>query len=142
MTGGSGHNSATEQRAKRNGGERNKNKRKISKKEKRTKEKKNCLCVRVLGSTATLWHGPVNVLARVLDIAGLAVNAVLRVDLETLGASGARLILNKLIHTSRAETTLRTIIDLQVALNRHILVLEAQVDGLVLGVVGTCPRNR
>lgn len=141
---GSGHNSALVQGERRNGVERTREKKK-EKYLKRTNErekKRNYLCVRVLGSTATLWHGPVNVLARILDIAGLAVNAVLRVDLEALGASGSRFIINKLVHTGRAETTLRTIIDLQVALNRYILVLEAQVDGLVLGVVGACPRNR
>lgn len=35
------------------------------------------LRVRVLRSTATLWHCPVNVLARILDVACLAVDAVL-----------------------------------------------------------------
>ena len=35
---------------------------------------------------ATFGHGPVDVLRRILDVAGLAVHAVLRVDLETLAA--------------------------------------------------------
>src|SRR5690606_14330882 len=45
--------------------------------------------VRVVGPAATLGRDPVDVLGRILDVAGLAVHAVLRVDHKT--GIGARL---------------------------------------------------
>src|SRR3954447_14900565 len=40
------------------------------------------LHVRIVRSTAALGYNPINVLLRVLDIAGFAMHAVLRVDLQ------------------------------------------------------------
>ena len=38
----------------------------------------------ILGATSTLWHSPLNVLARNLDVAEFAMDAILR---ESLGLS-------------------------------------------------------
>ena len=44
------------------------------------------LHTRIVRAARALWHYPLNILRRVLNIAGLTVDAVLRVDLEALRA--------------------------------------------------------
>src|SRR3546814_3761486 len=41
------------------------------------------LHVRIIRPTATFRHHPIDILRRILDVAGLAMDAVLRVDLQT-----------------------------------------------------------
>jgi len=53
--------------------------------------------------TTALRHDPVNVLCGILDIAGLAVHAVLKVDHQ--------LFVNVLVHASRTVSTLRRSVD-------------------------------
>lgn len=54
----------------------------------------------VVGPATSLWHGPFNVLLGVLDAAGLAVQAVLRVDGQHLPPT--LLVSDVLVHTSWA----------------------------------------
>src|SRR3546814_19492468 len=41
------------------------------------------LHVRIIRPTATFRHHPIDIMRRILDVAGLAMDAVLRVDLQT-----------------------------------------------------------
>jgi len=61
------------------------------------------LHARVVRSAATFRRDPDDVLRRVFDVAGLAVHAVLRVDLQAVGVVG---VLDELVHTRRAVTGL------------------------------------
>jgi hypothetical protein len=58
-----------------------------------------------LGPAAALGRDPDDVLRRILDVAGLAVDAVLRVDLQTLAAIG---IGDELVDAGRAVAALGT----------------------------------
>jgi hypothetical protein len=42
----------------------------------------------IIRTSAAFWHRPRDVLARVLDIAGFTVHAVLRIDLQTRESGG------------------------------------------------------
>jgi len=86
-----------------------------------------------LGASSTFWHHPVDVLRWVLDIAGLAVKTVLRVDLQLL-PPGSPLV-DVLVNTRGAEPVLRPIKSLVVLLNWHFRVLQRQMDRLVVLVV-------
>src|SRR6266480_7556645 len=85
------------------------------------------LHVGIVGAAAAFRRDPDDVLLRVLDIAGLAVHAVLRVDLEARRG----LEVNELIDTGRAVALLRPGIDLQI-LQRDGRILERQVDRLMV----------
>ena len=50
----------------------------------------------VTGPLPSLWTHPVNVLARVFDVTGLAVDTVLRVDLKPFSST---VHLHELVHT-------------------------------------------
>src|SRR6185312_3274494 len=64
--------------------------------------------VRVIGTAATLGHHPVDILGRILDVAGLAVHTVLRVDLQPrLAVTDA----HDLVHARRTIALFRRIIE-------------------------------
>src|SRR5665213_895386 len=67
------------------------------------------LHVDVIGTAATLRCHPVDVLAGILDVAGLAMHAILRVDLQPLagGAGG----IDELVDAGRAIALLGTIVN-------------------------------
>src|SRR3954449_6537162 len=79
------------------------------------------LHVRVIGASAAFRGDPVDVLGRVLDVAGFAVDAILGVDLEP------RLtirILDKLVNSRGAIALLGSVIDRQIDRGRYVRVLE------------------
>ncbi len=72
--------------------------------------------VGIVGSAAALGHHPVDVLGHVLDVAGLAVDAILRVDLEP------RLLLlapDDLVDAGRAVALLGALEELEIDLDRY-----------------------
>src|SRR5690606_39986225 len=84
-------------------------------------------------SFAALGRHPDDVLRRVLDVAGLAMDAVLGVDLQAVLA-GFRL--DELVDPGRAEAHFGAAEFRQVDGDTDGVVLQRQVDGLVLVVVG------
>src|SRR3954454_18778787 len=97
------------------------------------------LHVRVIGASAAFWSDPVDVLGRVLDVAGLAVNAVLGVDLEPRFTAFA---FNKFINACRAITLLGAGIDRQVDGHGYVGVLERQMNRLVFLMIGVGDEYR
>src|SRR5438552_8587564 len=90
------------------------------------------LHVWVVRSPPTLWGDPDDVLGRVLDVTGLAVDAVLRVDLETVGAVA---VFHEFVHARRAVAAFGACVFREVQGNGDARVLENEVAGLVLLVV-------
>src|SRR6266446_5191921 len=95
------------------------------------------LHVGIVGAAAAFGRDPHDVLLRVLDVAGLAVHAVLRVDLQTRRG----LEVHELVDAGRAVALLRPGIDLQI-LQGYGRILEGEVDRLVLVVVGVGDEHR
>src|SRR3954464_311264 len=83
------------------------------------------LHVRVIGASAAFGSDPVDVLGRVLDVACLAVDAILGVDLEP---GFTALALDEFINPCRAITLFRAGIDRQVDRRRYVGVLERQMN--------------
>ncbi|ABA50132.1 hypothetical protein BURPS1710b_1868 [Burkholderia pseudomallei 1710b] len=88
--------------------------------------------VRVVRPAAAFRRDPHDVLRRILDVAGLAVHAVLRVDHEAVAAV---VVLHEFIDGGRAEARFRPRIRAQIDVDRHARVLQRQVRGLVLLMV-------
>ena len=97
------------------------------------------LHVRIIGASAAFGGDPVDVLGRVLDVASLAVDAVLRIDLElrftTLG-------FHEFVNSRRAITLLGTGVDWQVDGRGYVRVLERQMNRLVFFVIGVRHEHR
>src|SRR6476646_8843215 len=91
------------------------------------------LHVRVIGASAAFGSDPVDVLGRVLDVARLAVDAILGVDLEPRFTT---LALDKFVDACRTITLLGTGIDRQVDGGGYVRVLERQMNRLVLLMIG------
>src|SRR6056297_3727305 len=89
--------------------------------------------VGVIRSVPALRHRPVDVLRRILDIAGLAVHAVLEVDDEERLLA---LLRNNLVDTGRAVSLRRLGVFGPVDRDRDARVLQRQVRGLAFLVVG------
>src|SRR5690242_21697867 len=96
------------------------------------------LHVGIVRPSSAFGDDPVDVLGRVLDVAGLAVNAILRVDLE---ARPGR-FLDELVDAGRAISLLGPRIFRKIDLDRYGGVLEGQVDRLVLLMVGVRDEHR
>jgi uracil-DNA glycosylase len=94
--------------------------------------------IRIVRPAAALGRDPFNVLGHVLDVAGLAVDAVLGVDLQ---ARIAFLDADVLIHPRRAVPLLWPCIERQVDPRRHRRVLQHEVARLVFLVVGVRERD-
>ena len=90
------------------------------------------LHIAVIRSTSAFWHHPSNVLGRILNVAGLAVNAVLRIDLK----AGAVCLLDDFIHARRTIALSWLCIFRQVATNGQIWIGKGQMTGLILLVIG------
>src|SRR5690606_33843206 len=65
----------------------------------------SALHVGIVRAASAFRHDPDDVLGRILDVAGLAVHAVLRVDLQPVGAGA--FVLDELVDTGRAVALLR-----------------------------------
>src|SRR5690606_39526867 len=91
------------------------------------------------GTFSALRGYPHDVLGGVLDVAGFAVHAVLRVDLQAVFAV---VVLDELIHAGRAIARLGAAILGQVDRYRHGGVFQRQVDGFVFIVVGVGDEHR
>src|SRR5688500_2539384 len=96
------------------------------------------LHVRVVRPAAALGGDPDDVLPRILDVAGLAVHAVLRVDLQP----GRAVHLDELVDLGRAVALLGAGILGEIHLDRNGGVLQRQVNRLVLVVVGVRDEHR
>src|SRR6185295_1024463 len=90
------------------------------------------LHVGVVRAAAALRDDPDNVLLRILDVARLAVHAVLRVDLQPRSAA----FRNEFVDPSWTVARLGAVVNGQVDRGRNGGVLEREVRGLVLLVVG------
>ena len=96
--------------------------------------------IRIVRAAGTLRNRPGDVLRRVLDIAGFAVDAVLGVDLET--RVGAIRLPHDFIHARRAVALRRLVESRQVIGDRNGRILELQMDRLVFFVVGRRQEDR
>src|SRR3954447_3179389 len=97
------------------------------------------LHVRIIGASAAFGGDPVDVLGRVLDVAGFAVDAVLGVDLEPRFTT---LALDKFVNACRTITLLGTGINRQVDGRGYVRVLERQMNRLVFLVIGVRHERR
>src|SRR4051812_15957308 len=86
------------------------------------------LHVRVIGASSAFRRDPVDVLGRILDVAGLAVDAVLSVDLKPRFATFP---IHEFINSSGAVTLLGPAEDRQVDRRGYVGVLERQMNRLV-----------
>src|SRR5690606_3454555 len=98
------------------------------------------LHVGVVRPAAPLGDHPHDVLGRVLDVARLAVHAVLRVDLQAVRAGG--LVLHEFVHARRAVALLGPGVLREVDVHRNGRILQREVDRLVLLVVGVRDEHR
>ena len=92
---------------------------------------------RVLGSPAPFRAGPDDIVEGVLDLAGLAVQAVGRVELEPLPAPFGRL---HFVHLSRAEPGAGAAEGVPAAGHAELAVGDDEVAGLIL-LVGIAKKN-
>src|SRR3954466_12227481 len=90
------------------------------------------LHVRVIWSSTAFRSDPVDVLGRVLDVACLAVDAILGVDLQLRFTT---LPLDEFIDSCRAIALLRASIDRQVDGRGYVGVLERQMNRLIFLVI-------
>src|SRR5262245_2068599 len=79
--------------------------------------------VRVVRSSPALGSYPDDVLGGILDVAGLAVHAVLRVDLQLVGALG---VFHELVYAGGAIAALGTCVFREIDLHRDARVLESE----------------
>ena len=86
------------------------------------------------GAAAPLWTHPVDILTDVLDVAGLAVDAVGGVD-DPLHPAGIIWLI--LVHARRAEPALGTIELGIVEIFRNIVIHQGEVSWLVRFVIGS-----
>src|SRR3954447_15453452 len=97
------------------------------------------LHVRIIGASAAFGSDPVDILGRVLDVASLAVNAVLGVDLKPWFAT---LVIHEFINACRAITLLWTSVDGKIDRRGYVGVLERQMNRLVFFVIGVRHEHR
>ena len=88
--------------------------------------------IRVVRPARTFRHHPGDVLSRILDVAGLAVHAVLGVD----GEGRLAVLLHHFIHPSRAVALGWLVVLRQVLADRDGWIGQLQVTGLVFLVIG------
>ena len=90
------------------------------------------LHIRIVGSATAFGHHPIDVLSRVLDVAGFAVNAVLGIHLQPHGVA----FLYILVNAGGAKPDLGSVVVTEIDFNRNLLVLQLQMAGLSFLVVG------
>jgi len=95
----------------------------------------SCVLHACIAWTVTaLGHNPGDVLCWVLDVTGLAVNTILIIDLQTRVT--AIIILHDLVDPSRTIALFGRIIEAEIGLDRHRLIFQRQMTGLILVVIG------
>src|SRR5438094_4474416 len=83
---------------------------------------------------------PIDVLLRVLNVAGFAMDAILRVDLQPLLAAPG--LLDDLVYPGRTIALLRRVVEPIIDLDRLCRVAQLQMRRLVLLVVGVRDEHR
>lgn len=91
-------------------------------------------------AAASLGHHPVDVLLGILDITGLAMDAVLGIDLQLQVA--ALLVGHILVDAGGTEALLGSLVQRQIVVHGYAVVLQRQMGGLVALVIRTCERHR
>ena len=94
----------------------------------------DCLHIGIIRAAAAFRGYPDNVLGWILDVACLAVNAVLRVDLQSRIA--AIVVSHDLVDAGRAIALFRRIIEREVCVNWYRCILEGQMGRLIFLMVG------
>src|SRR5438477_16080 len=87
------------------------------------------LHVRIIGASAAFWGDPIDILGRVLDVACLAVDAILGVDLKPRFTA---FTLDEFVNARRAVSLLWAVVDRQVDRRGYVGVLERQMNRLIL----------
>ena len=100
---------------------------------------RTCLHGAVIGAAAAFGAHPGDILGGVFDVAGFAVHAVLRVDLQAVAVV---FVFHELVHARRAVARLGTGVLAQVHRDRRRCILQRQVAGLVFVVVGAGQEYR
>src|SRR5690349_22573089 len=80
--------------------------------------------VRIIGSAPAFGDDPDDILLRVFDVAGFAVDAILRVDLKP--GIGPGIVAHDLVYAGRAVALLGRRIKREIVLDRNRGVLEAE----------------
>src|SRR5205823_14911886 len=83
------------------------------------------LHVRVIRSAGALRYHPIDVLLRVLNVAGFAMDAILRVDLQPLLAAPG--LLDDLVYPGRTIALLRRVVEPIIDLDRLCRVAQLQM---------------
>ena len=96
------------------------------------------LHVRIIGAAATLGSYPGDVLGRILDVAGLAVDAVLEVDPELR----LSFFLDHFVDADRAVALRGLGVFRQISGDGNVRIAQFQMAGLVLVVVGVRQEHR
>ena len=91
------------------------------------------LHIGIVRPTAAFRRDPDDVLGRILDVAGLAVHTVLRIDLQALGIV---IVFDEFIDTSRAIAGFRPGVLCQINPHRYRGILQGQVYRLVFRMIG------
>src|SRR6476469_2419746 len=97
------------------------------------------LHIGVIGASAAFRSDPVDVLGRVLDVASLAVNAVLGVDLKPFLATRP---IHEFVNARRAVTLLRASVDRKIDRGRYVAVLKRKMNRLVFFMIGVEDEHR
>src|SRR6476620_10831026 len=100
------------------------------------------LHIRIIRPAATLRRHPVDISRGILDVAGLAVHAVLRVDDEARIRARCLVGVDHLVDRGRAVEPRGLAPLRQVLRDRDRRILQLEVDGLVLLVVRTRQEDR
>src|SRR5688572_7979260 len=83
------------------------------------------LHVGIVRASSAFRNHPVYVLGRVLDVTGLAVNAILRVDLKSRRTFFHS---NDFVNARRTITLLRRVVEAKIDVDRDRRILERKVD--------------
>src|SRR5690242_10456371 len=96
--------------------------------------------VRIIWAAAAFRDHPIDVLHRILDVTGFAVDAVLRVDLESRLAPGA--IAHDLIDARWTIALFRRVVTRQIDRDGNRGILQDEMDRLILLVIGVGEKHR
>src|SRR5208282_1804624 len=97
---------------------------------------------RIVRSAPAFRRDPDDVLPRILDVAGLAVNAVRGIDLQPLCRTARGLVGDEFVNRGRTIALLRSVVDLEIDADRNGRVAQAQMHRLVFLVVGVGEEDR
>src|SRR3546814_9068175 len=104
----------------------------------RPEEAKRVLHIGIVRASAAFGYNPVDVLGRILDVARLAMNTILGIDLE---AWRTFLQTDHFVDPCRTIALGGLIIKRQIVLYRDGGVLELEMNRLILLEVGVCEEN-